>query len=86
MLRKTGSFCNIQNCRPIGNNKRLVMYNYCDKSMHGSVTRLKQQLARLIGDVISCGRGQLAITANTLSIIYELMDMAKLAIEATVKH
>src|SRR5262249_45313158 len=42
------------NCQMVGGSRRKVKCNYCYKEMSGGVTRLKQHLARIQGEVKRC--------------------------------
>lgn len=41
-------------CRPISNDKKKVICNYCNKEMSGGVTRIKEHLAGISGNVLAC--------------------------------
>ena len=40
--------------KPVGGNKRITSCNYCGKIVHGGITRLKQHIGRVSGQVDQC--------------------------------
>jgi len=41
---------------PVGGSRKLVKCNYCEKQVHGGITRLKQHIAHVPGQVEGCLR------------------------------
>ena len=42
--------------KPVGGNRKIVRCNYCGKIMHGGITRLKEHVGHVIGQVEPCPR------------------------------
>ncbi|XP_071913925.1 uncharacterized protein [Coffea arabica] len=42
--------------KPVGGNRKIVRCNYCGKIMHGGITRLKEHVGHVIGQVKPCPR------------------------------
>ena len=56
--------------KPVGGNKRIVMCNYCNKIVHGGITRLKH-VARISGLVDSCSKVPEEISKHLRQLLTE---------------
>ena len=64
--------------KPVGRNKRIVMCNYCNKIVHGGITRLKQHVARISGQVDSCSKAPDEISKHLRQLLIESTNVRAL--------